>query len=368
MVTINHQAYTILSLICISGEMDADTIYNINISSKKYIGRIITQLRDAGFIKLHTGNGLRGYRVTIKGKKQLLSNNHERFSYALEENAETNRVKSELRRRIRLQRIAEIIVLMNNVHVKTFRDEKAKLFYPGDKEQILDLYPYTAFYTSREYKDIGGEIAKMRNARAAGLFITKTDAYMIYNTGDSRMKWNTSSELRAKSILRHYLAYDMQVKSFKGREIGAVLFGKNMSLATELMDNTNKNYFMIDGTFENFFYFTLDKNGEILTRILSNEKMRKSLNASLLHNLGPSDKNRLFEHDAFLEGKPVLLNYFCDLPKLARFNSALSLQEIQGIIICFDFQEEFMSGYCSSNISFQTIKMNKFKGSDLYKY
>ena len=369
MLTISSQAYIILSLICISGEMSSDTIYSINISSEKYIGRMITQLRDMELIKLHKGNGLRGYRVTRKGKNLLLTTEPERFSYALEDKSETNRVKSDLRRRIRIQRIAEVNTLMSNIGVSIFRDEKTKLFYSEEKKSGTELHiESSAFYTSREYKDIGGEIAKMRNARAAGIFVTTAGVYLIYNTGDSRMKWNTNSELRAKSIIRHYLIYDIKLKAFKNREIGAILFGRDMDLAYELMTNTNKNYFMVDGTFEIFYYFTQDKNGEVLTRILSNEKMMKSLNASLLSGLSPPDKNKLFENDAFSDGKPVIINYFCDLPRLTRFNTALSLQELQGIIICFDFQELFMRKYCGDNISFQTIKMNKFKGSDLYRY
>ena len=81
MLTISPQAYMILSLICISGEMNADTIYSINLSSEKYISRMITMLRDMDLIKLHTGNGLRGYRVTRKGKNLLLTSEPDRFSY-----------------------------------------------------------------------------------------------------------------------------------------------------------------------------------------------------------------------------------------------------------------------------------------------
>lgn len=39
-------------------------------------------------------------------------------------------------------------------------------------------------------------------------------------------------------------------------------------------------------------------------------------------------------------GEPVLLSFFCDLPRIKRFDTALQLQNKYGTLICFDFQRE----------------------------
>ena len=63
------------------------------------------------------------------------------------------------------------------------------------------------------------------------------------------------------------------------------------------------------------------------------------------------------------DGNPVLLSYFCDLPRIKRFDTALQLQKKSGTLICFDFQKEALERYCSNRVSFQTIDFQKWERS-----
>lgn len=63
------------------------------------------------------------------------------------------------------------------------------------------------------------------------------------------------------------------------------------------------------------------------------------------------------------DGKPVLLSFFCDLPRIKRFDTALQLQKKSGTLICFDFQKEALERYCSANVNFQTIDFQKWERS-----
>ena len=59
-------------------------------------------------------------------------------------------------------------------------------------------------------------------------------------------------------------------------------------------------------------------------------------------------------------GEPVLFGYFFDLPRIARFNAALGLQEKGGTLVCFDFQCDVLRRYCNPAVRFQTIDFTKF--------
>ena len=42
------------------------------------------------------------------------------------------------------------------------------------------------------------------------------------------------------------------------------------------------------------------------------------------------------------DGTPVLFGYFCDLPRIVRFNTALELMERPGTLICLEFQADVL--------------------------
>ena len=60
--------------------------------------------------------------------------------------------------------------------------------------------------------------------------------------------------------------------------------------------------------------------------------------------------------------RQVLFGYFCDLPRIVRFNTALELMERPGTLICFDFQADVLRRYCSDRVHLQTIDFTKFEG------
>ena len=378
MPKINTQPYLILELIGISGEVNSDSIYMIH-PSHVYTRKMLSMLKNEDLIKLHTGKNLRGYRLTLKGKKLLLNNSPERFATALSDAAETNRIKSEVTRRLRLQKIAEIYITMRNAHIPIFLDEKPLVFYPDSGGSAV-VQPFSAvaqprsavvqplsavnsaFYSSREFKDIGGEMMKIKNARSVGVLLTRKDIFMIYNTAEFQMKWNVKSELRAKAILKHYLTQIRAMRQYDNTEIKAIVFGSDMEIAYKFLTNTSKNYFMLDSSFQNFYFFSLDSRGETLTKLISSEAKHKALNATLSTDLLPPNAKLLMENDALdKDGNPVLFNYFFDLPRLARFNTALEIHDRQGTVICFDYQKPVMEKYCGNKISFQTIDAGKFE-------
>lgn len=94
--TINRdtQAYRILELIAVSGEIPAELIRRIQ-GGNEYKNKLITMLKEKKLIHTYYQDGVRGYRLNSGAKGLLLSDNRDRFEFLLTGNIETkSRVSS----------------------------------------------------------------------------------------------------------------------------------------------------------------------------------------------------------------------------------------------------------------------------------
>lgn len=159
--TISHY---LLELTAVCGEFSLPLLLRIP-GSTSYKESVITSLKKGGFLRTYYRDKLRGYRLGRKAKSFLLAENPERFSFFLTGNGETHKLKSEFSRRLRLHRVAEILVTMQNAGIRIFRDEKPEVFSArGSPVQSLDA---PAFYGSREIKEIGIEAVKIRGSQSS---------------------------------------------------------------------------------------------------------------------------------------------------------------------------------------------------------
>lgn len=360
------QAYLLLSLIAVSGEMPADQITRL-IESVSYREKLLTVLREKKLIRTYYKDKLRGHRLTAKAKTLLLTDNHKRFSFYLTGNADTNTIRSEVTRRLRLHRIAEATITFRNAGILIFQDDKPDIFYPeGTAATSAPLViKEAAFYNSREIKELGDDVIKIRGARAVGILLTEQDAYVTYNTGDSLMKWEYKSEMRTKALMKHVLCRQRMPGQFRSENIKGLILGANMEIAYQLLTSTGgarRSYFVLDGNYDSFLFITNDYSGEMLLRLLCDPEKTDKLNQMLMGGFYPADSAMLIENDAVDEDRnPVLFAYFCDMPRILRFSAALNLQNKPGTLICFDFQKEVLQRFCSNRIQIQTIDFQKFE-------
>lgn len=114
--------YQLLELVAISGELPADQLRRLP-GGDAYKLNVVRALKSKKLLRTYYRNGLRGYRLTSSAKEALLWENPARFSFSLTGASETNLVKSEITRRLRLHRVAEATVphteLIGNL-VKSF--------------------------------------------------------------------------------------------------------------------------------------------------------------------------------------------------------------------------------------------------------
>jgi len=114
---------------------------------------------------------VRGLRLTPAAKRLLLGDRPERFATYLTGASETNRLKSEVTRRLRLHRMAKVLVAMYNAGALVFPWEKPAIFQPTPP-----IPPYhvsqPVYYNSREIKEIGTQADKISSSRTTGALLT----------------------------------------------------------------------------------------------------------------------------------------------------------------------------------------------------
>ncbi len=121
--------------------------------SPYYLESVVTALKKDGLLRTYYRDKLRGYRLGPRAKATLLESRPDRFASYLTGDTDTNRLKCEIDRRLRLHRLAETYVTMDNAGVCVYRDEKPAIFAPEGYAGGMIVYP--AFFSSREVKEMG---------------------------------------------------------------------------------------------------------------------------------------------------------------------------------------------------------------------
>lgn len=355
-------AYRLLELTAICGELPSHLVKRLP-ESPSYLEKVIHNLKQDKLLRAFYRDKLRGYRLSGKAKAFLLEQTPSRFSFYLTGNAETNLLKSEPARRLRLHRMAEVYVLMQNAGVQIFRDDKPGVFSPaGCSVRSLD---HAAFYSSREIKELGVETVKIRGSRMMGALLAASGIYVVYNGAQNFAKWDYRAEQRTKALLTSTLCHNRLSRQYRPGQLYGLLLSSDLDLLYELLstaDTGARCFFLLDGNYEHFYYLTNDRYGEVQVRLLCSNPMRSALDRILSQGLHPRQPGLSVEHDAIgKQGEPVLFSYLPDIPRLNRFHTALQLRERMGTVICFDYQKEVLSRCLDERVQIQTISFEKFE-------
>ncbi|WP_242877694.1 hypothetical protein [Eisenbergiella tayi] len=363
----SNSGYKLLELIALSGEFSPVLVSRLGISPS-YSEKLITRLKEQKYIKTHYKDRLRGYRLTSSGKKLLLVRNPDRFLFYLSGCSETNQPRSSLPRRQRLHYASHVYVLLRNADITFFRDRKPLLFRESDAPS--HTLPLPVFYHSREIKELGAQTIQINNSRAIGILLSPACIYVVFYTGDGLMKWEYRTELRLKALLSYHISQGILSKEQINNgyspnvPIKALIIGRNMDTSLKLLTSTGgfrKSYFYLDTSFDYFHYLPDTYEGEVLLKLLCNPQISTVLRQLLLSDLQPPSAEIGLEHDAFLEGRPVLLAFDFDMQRITHFRTALSFRQLFGNLICFDFQRNVMQQYFGELASVTTINLEKLK-------
>lgn len=354
--------YHLLELTAISGEFPSDQLSRLP-GGEAYKANVVKALKQRHLLRTYYRDGLRGYRLTARAKALLTADQPERFLPCLTGAAETNHIRSEPFRRTRLHRISETLVTMQNAGAAVYRDEKPDIFSPAWNENARYRIAAPAFYTSREIKELGTVFVKIKGARSVGVLLTESAVLVVYNLGDTLMKWQYRAEMRTKTLMQTVLCRERLPEQYAPAAVRGLLLGKGMDLASAILaGDGGKQYLLLDGSYEHFYYLTNDHRGETLLRLLCSAQLSEQLETILRTDLQDKDEGLPLENDAIdQQGNPVLFSYTCDLPRIKRFDTALRLQNKAGTLICFDFQAEALRRCCGEQVRFQTIDFEKWE-------
>lgn len=368
-------AYRLLALTALSGECCPDVLPLLGISPS-YGEKLVTKLKEEKLIKTHYKDRLRGYRLTCSGKKLLLAQNPDRFSFYLSGSSDTNRPRSDYPRRLRLQQASLVYAMLSNAGTAFFRDEKPLLFREGAMQSGEPVrMPLPLFYHSREVKELGTETVKIGNSRSMGILLAQECIYVLFYTGTAPIKWEYRTELRIKTFLAFHASRGILSKGaavpyyLPDTPIKALFIGNGMGTALKLMESSGgpqKSYFYLDSSFDYFHYIPDDSAGVTMLKLLCSPALSMSLRGLLLSDLQPPCPDYGLEHDAISDGIPVLLAYDFDMLRLSRFRTALSFHGLTGNLICFDFQKPVLQQYFGETAAIETIDLKKFEGRFLH--
>ena len=191
--------------------------------------------------------------------------------------------------------------------------------------------------------------------------------YRIYTLKRTEQELTESlvpgGEISAEALL-HAFKSDNAAAALK--ETGYGRLCDSMELGYQILTSTGgvkHDYFMLDGSYDHFYFLTNDHQGEVILALLCDPAKTAELDRILSQGLTVGNPVRAIEQDAAEpDGTPVLFGYFCDLPRIVRFNTSLELMERPGTLICFDFQADVLRRYCGGRVRLQTIDFTKFEG------
>ena len=121
------QGRLFLELVAVSGDFPVWLLKRLP-GQPAYKDSVVKKLKRTGLLRTFYRDGLRTFRLDWPAKELLVQENPERFSFFLTGTAETNRLKSEKTRRLRLVRMAAMYTLMRNARGGILRDQKPTVF------------------------------------------------------------------------------------------------------------------------------------------------------------------------------------------------------------------------------------------------
>ena len=380
----------LMEITAISGEFPAVNIPRL-IPAQSYAKKVISNLISDNLIKQVSAGGLKGYRLTSKGKRSLIADNSARFTGFFQGTAETNKMRSGYERRLRLHSLAEVCLLMIGADVEIFADVKPKVFMPN--EQPIPSQPYNGsseggkppkmnnpamqgnpnqyapvlitnpcFYTSREQK--GQDDNTTRGSRAVGTLLTPTHVYAVYNTGYVESRWSEKIEQRFKAEIQDYICRKLLFHQYQGETVNGIMMGADMETLERYLAAKEKQqtaYHFLTKVFKSFYYITNDSHGKAQLRLLCDTEKITGFKNILTKGLCPPDIKHPIEHDALTkDGNPVLFCCLLDIPRLIRFRSGAALHGKVGKVIAFDFQVEMLGRYLGDTADFVDVSFDKF--------
>lgn len=340
-----------------SGE-SSENAMAVLVPQESYRQKIIYKLLSDKLLYTYKKDGIKGYRLTKKGKETLLFIDYDRFGFFLSDGADFSMRRSSLSHRQRQHRISETIAMMEKSGVEIYYDKKIQIFEEKSAQSVV--FSQSAFFHAKEVKVQGDLTKKMGNSRMTGIWLTSGSIWFCYNTGSGTMKWFENVERRADILVRSIL----KNQGMNCEAANAILFGENVSQALAYLTDHKFRGYILNSVFERFCFVPINRVGTFLLRLLGDVERYSYLLTVLSEDLDDVKEGDRIEHYGYnAEGEPVLICIDFDLKRLLRFVTQLRYLEKCGEIICFDFQKEVIENFCDERTKISSVDFEIFRES-----
>lgn len=312
--------------------------------------RVMYRAIEQGYVELfrkkYKRHVIRSLSLTQKGFEYIAVRDPEAVSMIYSRLSSTQKVyPSELDKILRLHAIATGVVMANAGGARILLSQKPSLMSPA-KRSAAALSPdpkETYYYTPSELRTAIEEYSPesvSKSSRTIGVIISGNSCYLLYFTGRSRMYWMKNSEENYAAAVTSLL----RARGFTVARTVQIVIGSTMSVAPRLCRSASpfgNKYFVVSTFFSECLYLTNNRDGDELMRILLSPQMTLSLNKAILKPFHqPQTSMRGYDAIEIQSGKPVILNYQCDLLKLADIRPTIEGYKGSPIMYCFDYQAQ----------------------------
>lgn len=354
--------YQFLEMVAVSGELTADMAKRLPIGSA-YLRKCIGLAKKRRLVTVYNKDKIKGYRLTTAGKDYLLYTNRERFQFFLTQSSDTNLIRTGLQRRMRLHKSAGAYLTMKNAGIEIFQDKKPNLSELD--ASTTDQAPLW-YYSSREIKSMGQNYAKVKNSRSVGVLVAPDDFYIVYNTGGGNIRWFTNAESRLMYEINYLMSQaGLGRDSFRYNK-GIMLADSLEQFEQFLPDKKDKAVFPKEGGgYWNMHWIPNTSEGEAMLRLLCDPELQNRLNTWISKAIAVEPmEHPAYDCDGMInDEEPVLFCYTMDMARFFRLLYSLQSREMDGYVVCFDFQLDLLEKCCGeiSDIQFAVMDFQKIR-------
>ena len=341
----------LLKMIAISGELPSYLVCMI-IGSPSYAASLITVMRKEGYIHTRAKDGIRGYILTKRAKTYLLNHYETDMRDYLTGASETNHVKSEKEKRLRLHRMSLAWTHFFMQGCLIFPSEKPEIFSEG----FFENKQVGTYYGSQELK---GGTDKIKGSRACGLFTKKGAAFVVYQTMENLLKWAKKTEYAMRAwvegkALRHNLSWGSD----------AIFLGNSMEFLLQILRSTGgvKNQlFQVDETYDHYYYVPCLATASVIqTDLIVDGKTSKLFKKFLYTMLDCVEEREFSVHAGYQNQQRVYFCYEMELKHLIQVKMELE-RKGNGVVVCLDYQAETLKKYFGEEVEMMVLVCQKVK-------
>ncbi len=270
-----------------------------------------------------------------------------------EETFPNNRVSGGEQNRFRSDMVAESVMMMLEANIEVV---PTKLPTLSLNNRFDSFNGQSCFYTTRHIKKtLNKGINKILSSRIVGALFAGNNVYAIYNTRSSPIKWKGMNELKTRLILTDLARINADVSECDS----AIIFGKDdKTILNSFFNNAEckDKDFRFDKIYQNVYAIPQSPRGIEMLQIFKIENFQEKVLAYMFEK---NDRciNSGYGWHAVVDWEYVFSYLDANIAALSRFYETVKRGKGKKkfMVICYDFQEEFIKELFEGIASVATI-------------